>query len=125
MTILLRCILIIVSLLTTVYIIKKIRQAKVQIEDSIFWILFALILIVISIFPQIPRFFAALLGIYSTENFLFLFMIFVLLIKIFYMTIRISQLDHKVQELSEKIAIDENLRYTQEQSRDNSQGEKL
>lgn len=66
-------------------------------------------LIIISIFPQIPRLFAKLLGIYSTENFLFLFMIFVLLVKIFCMSIRISQLDHKVKELSEKIALDDNL----------------
>ena len=34
-----RVILIVVSLLTTFYILKKIRQSKLQIEYAIFWIL--------------------------------------------------------------------------------------
>ena len=43
-----RVILIVVSLLTTFYILKKIRQSKLQIEYAIFWILFAGVLIVFS-----------------------------------------------------------------------------
>ncbi|MGO5051980.1 DUF2304 domain-containing protein [Lachnospiraceae bacterium LCP25S3_G4] len=109
MTLVFRIILILVSICTTMYIIKRIRQSKVQIEDSIFWILFAVVLIIISIFPQIPDFFADILGIYSTVNFIFLFFIFVLLIKNFYMTIRISQMDHKIQELTQAISIKDNM----------------
>ena len=41
MTPVFRIILIVVSLLTTFYILKKIRQSKLQIEYAIFWILFA------------------------------------------------------------------------------------
>ena len=63
MTIILRVILIIVCLLTMVFLIRKIRQAKVQIEDSLFWIFFSAGLLIISIFPQIADFMAGLLGI--------------------------------------------------------------
>ena len=38
MTWLLRVVLIVVSVLTTVVILKKVRQAKMRIEDSVFWI---------------------------------------------------------------------------------------
>lgn len=94
-------------LLTLIFLIRKIRQAKVQIEDSLFWIFFSAGLLLISIFPQIADFMAKVLGIYSTVNFLFLFIIFILLIKIFNMNIHISQLENRVKELVQKIAIDE------------------
>ncbi len=107
MTIVLRIILIVVCLFTLIFLIRKIRQAKVQIEDSLFWIFFSAGLLLISIFPQIADFMAKVLGIYSTVNFLFLFIIFILLIKIFNMNIHISQLENRVKELVQKIAIDE------------------
>ena len=105
MSIIFRVILVLVSLCTFFYMMRKIRQSKVQIEDSIYWILFSGMLIVISVFPQIPEFFAKLFGIYSTVNFVFLFIMFLLLTKIFYMSIHISQLEHKVKELSQEIAL--------------------
>ena len=37
MTVILRCVLIVVSILLTFFVLKKIRQSKVKIEDSIFW----------------------------------------------------------------------------------------
>ena len=100
MTIVLRIILIVVCLLTLIFLIRKIRQAKVQIEDSLFWIFFSAGLLLISIFPQIADFFAKLLGIYSTVNFLFL-------IKIFNMNIHISQLENRLKNLAQSVAIHE------------------
>ena len=44
MTAMLRGMLIAVSVVTMVMMVKKIRQAKVQIEDSIFWILLSFLL---------------------------------------------------------------------------------
>ena len=52
MTPTLRVVLIVVSILTTFMIMRKIRQSKLQIEDSIFWLGFSSILIVFSIFDQ-------------------------------------------------------------------------
>ena len=50
MTPTLRVVLIVVSILTTFMIMRKIRQSKLQIEDSIFWLGFSSILIVFSSF---------------------------------------------------------------------------
>lgn len=102
-----RIILIIASLLTLFGIIKKIRNAKVQIESSLFWIIFSALLLILSIFPQIAVFVTDLLGIYSTVNFIFLFVIFVLLIHQFANSVKISQLENKIKELTQEIAVRE------------------
>ncbi len=107
MTMMLRCLLIVVSVFTLVMMARKIRQAKVQIEDSIFWLLLSLLLVIFSLFPKVADGLAALLGIYSTANFLFLFTIFLLLVKLFSMSLRISQLETKLKELVQKSALDQ------------------
>lgn len=109
MTMLLRVILIIASLFTMVFIVKRIRASRMQIEDTLFWLFFSVILVLFALFPVIPDTLASILGIYSTANFLFSFFIFVLLIKVFMMSIRISQLENKIREMTQKIAIDNNL----------------
>ncbi|MGO5165176.1 MULTISPECIES: DUF2304 domain-containing protein [unclassified Candidatus Paralachnospira] len=108
MTTVLRVVLIIVSLLVFFVMMKKIRQAKVKIEDSMFWVLFALLLVVFSIFPGAADWLSDLVGTMSTANFIFMLMIFLLLIKNFAMSLRISQLETKVKELVQRIALDDN-----------------
>ena len=110
MTIVLRCILIAVSLTTMIYIVKKIRSSRMQIEDSLFWLMFSILLVVFAIVPKLPDILANVVGIYSTDNFLFLFFIFILLIKVFMMSVRMSQLENRIRELTQKIAIDANMR---------------
>ena len=53
MSIAFRITLIIVSVVTLLYMCKKVKQEKLQIEYSIFWTLFAIMLVLFSIFPQI------------------------------------------------------------------------
>ena len=100
-----RVILVIVSLLTMSFMMRKIRQAKVQIEAAMFWVIVALILVVFSLFPGVADACARLLGIYSTPNFLFLFMICLLMVKVFGMTLQVSQMESKQKELVQKIAL--------------------
>ena len=50
-----RVILVIVSLLTMSFMMRKIRQAKVQIEAAMFWVIVALILVVFSLFPGVTH----------------------------------------------------------------------
>lgn len=108
MTTVLRAVLIIVSILVFFVMMKKIRQAKVKIEDSMFWVLFAFLLVVFSIFPGAADWLSNLVGTMSTANFIFMLMIFLLLIKNFAMSLRISQLETKVKELVQRIALDDN-----------------
>ena len=102
MTLLLRIVLIVASVLTTVLILRKIRQSKLQIEDSLFWIGFSFMLILFSVFPIVPTVLAELAGTYSTSNFIFLF-----IVKLFHMTIKQSQMETRLRELVQKMAIDE------------------
>uniref|UniRef100_UPI004026B7F8 DUF2304 domain-containing protein n=1 Tax=Agathobacter rectalis TaxID=39491 RepID=UPI004026B7F8 len=106
MTPVFRCVLILVSFCTLFGIVKKVRNAKIQIENTIFWIIFGFLLLLLSIFPQIASFAADILGIYSTTNFIFLFIIFVLLIHQFLVSVKCSQLENKIDELVQELAVD-------------------
>ena len=62
---------------------------------------------VFSLFPAVADACAHLLGIYSTPNFLFLFMIFLLIVKVFGMTLQMSQMESRQKELVQRIALDQ------------------
>ena len=110
MTTTLRIVLIVVSILTTMLIMRRIRQSKLQIEDSIFWIGFSSILILFSLFPKLPDLLARMAGTYTTANFIYLAVIFLLIVKMFHMSIKMSQLETRVKELVQEMALEENNR---------------
>lgn len=112
-----RVILIVVSLLTTFYILKKIRQSKLQIEYAIFWILFAGVLILFSLFPWLVSMLTRLIGMQLPVNFIFLFFIFVLLVKMFLMTIELSTLENKVKDLTQELALEEKERVDEQKEK--------
>lgn len=111
MTLALRVILIVVSLLTLVFIAKKIRNSKVKLEDSIFWICFAALIFLLSLFPQVFYAISTAVGTYAPVNFVFLFFIFVLLVQSFNLSMRVSQADTKIKELTQQLAIEKFERY--------------
>ena len=110
MTPVFRVILIVVSLFTTYYILKRIRQSKLQIEYAIFWILFSGVLIVFSLFPWLVSLFTRMIGMQLPVNFIFLLFIFVLMVKLFFMTIELSTLENKVKDLTQELALEEKAR---------------
>lgn len=105
MTITLRFILILSSLVMILYFINKIRKIQIYIYDSIFWICLTGAFIIFSIFPKVPDFLAAFFGVYSTANFLFLFTIGVLIIKLFLLSLKFSKMNQMILELAQYIAI--------------------
>lgn len=111
MTLELRITLVVVSLLTLLFISKKIRDSKVKVEDSIFWFCLAGLVLIFSIFPEIFYFLSNLVGTYAPVNFVFLFFIFVLLLQSFHLSMRISQADTKIKELTQQLAIEKFERY--------------
>lgn len=102
-----RVCLVLGSLITATYILRRVRLAKVQIEDTIFWLLFSGILLILAIFPGIAYWAAYLLGFQSPINFVYIVIIFLLLAKQFFMSIRLSQLDSKVRILTQRVALNE------------------
>lgn len=117
MTLALRITLIVVSLLTLIFIAKKIRNAKVKLEDSIFWICLAVIIFLLSLFPQVFYWISNVAGTYAPVNFVFLFFIFVLLIQSFSLSMRISQADTKIKELTQQLAIEKFERYQNDKAK--------
>lgn len=55
--------LIIGSLFVLVYTLRTIRKEHVRIEDSIYWILFCFLLVIMGLFPNIMVWLADLIGI--------------------------------------------------------------
>lgn len=102
-----RIILIAASVGTCVYISGKLKKAQVNTHDTIFWILFSLILIVISLFPGIADWLAVRMGIYSTVNMVFMIIIFALLLRVFQLTVKTSLMEHRIHILVEELAIRE------------------
>lgn len=105
MSITLRIVLIVASVLATVYALRKIRKAQLNIDDAFYWIVFSTLLLIMSIFPKIPILLSGFLGIESPSNFVFLFMIFIILIKLFTNSIELSIQKHRLNNLIQRIAI--------------------
>ncbi len=107
MTLVLRAMLIVVSVTTFFTVTKKIRNSKMRIEDSVFWVLLCVMFVVFAVCPPVADALAHLIGIYSTANFLFLFIIFLLLMKVFSLSTEISELEQKLKEIAQKYALSE------------------
>lgn len=102
----LRIILIVAAIGLIVFLLHSIRKSKMSIEDALFWTGFSLLILLMSIFPEIPSFLSDTIGFMSPVNFVFLFFIFVLIIRDFLSNRRISQLENRVKELTQQIALD-------------------
>lgn len=103
----LNLVFIIASIFTFIFIVLKIRKNGLNIDDSIIWILWAIVLLVISIFPILPTMISEKLGFMATSNFIFSIFIFFLYILLFIQSIQISKLKDKQKELIQKISLRE------------------
>ena len=108
MSLTLRIILIIGSVLSFILCVKKIKQAKLHVENSITWLIGSFLLILMSIFDKGVAWLAPKLGFMASVNFVFFVMIVVLLIKVFIDNMRISELNEKIKNLDHYIALKEN-----------------
>ncbi len=108
MSTILRIMLIVACLGTFIYVRRKIRQSKLKMDEAIFWVLFSFILLIMSIFPQVPAWIAYKMGFVSTVNLIYLVIIFLLIIKTFAMSRKISELEEKLKQLVQNIGINNN-----------------
>ena len=101
----LRILLIVVSVIAGIYAVRKIRKSQMKIETAIFWFVLAVVLTILSIFPQIVLFAAEKIGVESPVNLIYLIMIVLLFYKAFTLSVKVSQLEHKVNILTAENAI--------------------
>ena len=88
MPISLRVLLIFASILTTFFIASRIRKSRLRLLDGFVWFMMSLILLIISIFPQIVYWLCRLL-----------------LMICFYSAVRISALEARLAGLAQEVAI--------------------
>lgn len=107
MSLTLRILLIIGSVLTCVYVLSRVRKSRMKAEDSIFWLLFSLLLVLLGAFPGIVTNLADLIGIQSPINLLYLIILFLLILKIFRQDQRIARQQARITALTQRYALDE------------------
>ena len=105
MSIILRIALLLASLASAIWIIRRIRSSKVRLEDTFFWVGMAIMLALLGIFPQISFFMAGKLGVQSPANFIFLLMIALLFEKVLTLSIEYSKMEEKYTILNAELAL--------------------
>lgn len=107
MSITLRIILIICSIISFFLCIKKIKQSKLKVGNSLIWMVGNIILIFMSIFTNVVEWLSVKLGFIAPVNFVFLVIIAFLLIQLFIDNLRITELNEKIKDLDHYIALKE------------------
>ncbi len=105
MPILLRAFLIIGAVIAFIFVANRVHKSKILMGDAIFWVLLALLLVILAVFPGIAFFFSGLLGFISPSNFVFLLVTVLLMAKVFANSSEISMLKHRVNELAQENAL--------------------
>ena len=105
MTLTLQLILIILSVFLFLILIKSVKKVKLRSDYALVWLLCSIALIFVAIFPQIAYFAANFIGVISTANMVFAFIIFLLIIVVYTLFVRVSTLEEKQKNLIQHIAI--------------------
>lgn len=105
MSITLRTILLLSSVLTAVWVLRRIRKNRVKQEDALYWICFSVLLALLGSFPNISFRMADILGIQSPANFVFLAIIAILMEKLLTLSIQISFLENKIEIMAAELSI--------------------
>lgn len=101
----LRILLVIGSLLAVWVVSANIRGRRMLVEDAIFWMVTAVLLVVLALFPGIAICLSAALGFISPANFIYLVIIGLLLWKAFTSATEVSRLKSRVTELAQEVAL--------------------
>ena len=100
-----RILLFFASIATGGWILYKIRRFQVKMQDAIFWVVFAVILFILGVFPGACYWLTEKLGIISPGKFCISCGDFSFAGKVFTLSIIVSQLEEKISVLSAEIAL--------------------
>ena len=92
------------SVLTLIFVLIVAKKTRMNIHYTIIWIIWAAVIIILSIFPTIIDWIAKVLSIATPVNAIFLIFIFLLYIISFYLFVRVSQQNDKIKTLTYEIA---------------------
>ena len=101
----LRLFLIICAVIVCIFVVLKLKQSRMQVFDSLFWLLFSISFVVLGQFPEIAIWVSARLGFISASNFVFLYVISVLIVRDFNISLRLSRQEERLNSLVQSIAL--------------------
>ena len=116
----LRILLIVGAVLLVAHVLTNIKKSRIQIEDSLFWVSFVGLIIIIAVFPAIMTWVAGLFGFVSTSNFVFLVVVGILLLKVFTSSVEISRLKFRVNQLAQEVALTNKRNFDRQQLEQNA-----
>lgn len=96
---------IIISIIVLLYVINIVRKKQFSIKESFWWVLSAIIMLLLSIFPYSIDWVAKRLNISYSPSLLFVICVIFLLFINFRNSRKISELQMKVVELGQELAI--------------------
>lgn len=105
MTLYLRIFLLLMAIFVLVVIVRTINKKKLRIQYSFPWILIAVGMLVLAIFPRIAVFLCEITGIQTPSNLIYLIGIIVLLFICFYQTILISRQANRIIRMTQILSI--------------------
>lgn len=114
-------VLIVGAILALAYVVVKIRHNQLATSDAVYWFLFALVLIVMALFPQIVYSLSHILGFESPANFVFLCMMAVVIFRQLTVSVENARLRSKVVQLTQAIALSHALDETERELSDSGQ----
>lgn len=106
MTTLFRAEMFVLALVFLIYIFRTVNKKHLQMRFSVVWILVALGLMVLALFPGLVIGLTALVGMEVPANLLYLGAIFVLLVICFSHTVQLSAQAEKIKALVQLISLD-------------------
>ena len=110
MSTILRVLLLLVSICTFLYMIRKLRKEQMQTLDTLFWAVFSVTILIMSVFSDFVIKCTEYLGVQSAVNFVYLVIIFFLILRIFLLNVRVCKLELKLNEYIEIMAVRDNIK---------------
>ncbi len=105
MSLTLRLVLIIITLVYLFLIIRSVRKRKMQSSMSIFWIVTGLLLIIAIAIPHLIEFISAFLGFEKASNMIFCVTIFIAFYLIFTLTMLLAKQTNRNTALIQEVSI--------------------
>lgn len=96
---------IIVALFLLFYVIHIVRKGKLSIKESFWWVIGALIALVLAIFPKSIDVIAKWFGVSYPPTLMFVFCILFLLFMNFRASAKVSEQNEKIMELTQQMSI--------------------
>ena len=105
MSVTMRVLLFVAALVTLMYVLWKLRKERMPIQASVFWILFAFVIVLLAVFPQIAIQLTRYLGVVSPANFIYLVFIFFAYNRLFVLSTKNAHLEGKIEAMAYTVAM--------------------